>query len=158
MAPANTDAKETGEVCVETDQNFSTLLSTASQYEETEEAVETKAVVDNFVIPSAAVVPTAAVDETPVSTQDPEPVLTAKETLSIDLSVLDSKVRKLLKTLHVCLRYKETTSKPLPEKIDFFGKTLLGQTSISGFEETLNNSTKSAGFYLDVRFFIIIIM
>jgi len=85
--------------------------------------------------------------ETPVAVQDP---VIAKEPSSKDLSILDSKVRKLLKTLHVCLRYRETTSKPLPEKVDFFGKTLLGQTSISGFEETLNNSTKSAGFYLDV--------
>lgn len=149
-APANIDAKLTGEVCIETDQNFSTLLSTASQYEETELIGESKEIVENVALSA-----TVTNVETPVSTQIQESV-TAKETLLIDLSVLDSKVRKLLKTLHVCLRYKETTSKPLPEKIDFFGKTLLGQTSISGFEDTLNNSTKSAGFYLDVRFMIVI--
>jgi hypothetical protein len=149
-APVITDAKLTGEVCIETDQNFSTLLSTASQYEETEVAGELKEIVENVALSA-----TVTIVETPVSTQNQEPV-TAKETFSIDLSVLDSKVRKLLKTLHVCLRYKETTSNPLPEKIDFFGKTLLGQTSISGFEDTLNNSTKSAGFYLDVRFMIAI--
>ncbi len=123
---------------VETDQNFSTLLSTASQCEESEGASALE-------VENAA--PAVVVIETPVAVQDP---VIANEPCSKDLSILDSKVRKLLKTLHVCLRYRETTSKPLPEKVDFFGMTLLGQTSISGFEETLNNSTKSAGFYLDV--------
>lgn len=110
------------------------MLSTASQCEESECTSALK-------VENAA--PAVVEIETPVAVQDP---VIANQPLSI----LDSKVRKLLKTLHVCLRYRETTSKPLPEKVDFFGMTLLGQTSISGFEETLNNSTKSAGFYLDV--------
>ena len=37
---------------------------------------------------------------------------------------------KLLKVLHVCSRYQQCTKKPLPSSIDFFGKTLLGLTSI----------------------------
>lgn len=39
-------------------------------------------------------------------------------------------LRKLLKVLHVCSRYQQSTGKPLPSSIDFFGKTLLGMTSI----------------------------
>ena len=137
-------AAATGEISIETDQNFSTLLSTASQYDLVESAASET--VPHIVQPPIA---------NTVGTQSIEEEIKATTTVpieisAVDLSILDSKVRKLLKTLHVCLRYKETTLKPLPEKVDFFGKTLLGQTSISGFEETLNNSTKSAGFYLDV--------
>ena len=38
------------------------------------------------------------------------------------------------------LRYADTTGSALPVNVDFFGKTLLGQTSITGFEHTLGGS------------------
>ena len=46
------------------------------------------------------------------------------------LEQAEKPLKKLLKVLHVCARYERCTGKPLPESIDFFGKTLLGMTSI----------------------------
>jgi len=63
--------------------------------------------------------------------------------------LLDAQMKKLLKALHVYLRYGDTTQSTLPVNVDFFGKTLLGQTSISGFDHTLQGSLRSAGYYVN---------
>ena len=49
---------------------------------------------------------------------------------SIVLEQSEKLLKKLLKVLHVCARYQRCTGKQLPDTIDFFGKTLLGMTSI----------------------------
>lgn len=49
---------------------------------------------------------------------------------SIVLEQSEKLLKKLLKVLHVCARYQRCSGKQLPDTIDFFGKTLLGMTSI----------------------------
>jgi vacuolar-type H+-ATPase subunit I/STV1 len=63
---------------------------------------------------------------------------------------VEDKTAKLLKALHVYQRYKDVTQKSLPDTVDFFGRTLLGLTTISGFQDTLNHSTRVLGYYLNV--------
>lgn len=62
---------------------------------------------------------------------------------------LEEKVNKLVKALHVYQRYKEVTGRNLPDNVDFFGRTLLGLTTISGFSDTLQHSTRVTGYYLN---------
>lgn len=59
-------------------------------------------------------------------------------------------IERLIKALHVYERYTHVTSQPLPDTVMYFGRTLLGLTSISSFQDTLNNSIRVAGFYLHV--------
>eukprot|EP00599_Poterioochromonas_sp_BG-1_P015958 CAMPEP_0173157972 /NCGR_PEP_ID=MMETSP1105-20130129/16001_1 /TAXON_ID=2985 /ORGANISM="Ochromonas sp., Strain BG-1" /LENGTH=744 /DNA_ID=CAMNT_0014075655 /DNA_START=50 /DNA_END=2284 /DNA_ORIENTATION=+ len=61
----------------------------------------------------------------------------------------EDKISKLLKALHVYQRYKDVTTRNLPDTVDFFGRTLLGLTTISGFQDTLNHSNKVATYYLN---------
>ena len=63
---------------------------------------------------------------------------------------------KLLKALHVCLNYTsrvqsstKDTSIKVPDEVDYFGKLLLGQTSLSGFEDTLKISLQCAHLFLE---------
>lgn len=44
------------------------------------------------------------------------------------------------------------TGNELPPDIVYFGKCLMGETSISGFKETLQQSARNAELYLDVSF------
>jgi len=131
----------TEEVCIETDQNFGTLHSTASQYDSSVVDSSTEMFEDPKLLAVSQNLP-------PLDNHHQSAIL---DPTDISMPVLESKMKQLLKVLHVCLRYKDSTGRNLPEKLDFFGKTLLGQTSICGFEETLINSTRSAGFYLDDR-------
>jgi hypothetical protein len=66
------------------------------------------------------------------------------------LKLLETPLKKILKALHVCARYDQTTGRVLPPTVDFFGKALLGMTSIRSFPETLDMSLRSAGYYLNV--------
>jgi hypothetical protein len=59
-------------------------------------------------------------------------------------------LRRLLKAFHVCARYQQRTGKPLPSTLDFFGKSLLGMTSIRPFPDTLETSVKCAEKYINV--------
>lgn len=59
-------------------------------------------------------------------------------------------IERLIKALHVYQRYTNVTNQPLPDTVMYFGSTLLGLTSISSFQDTLNNSIRAAGFYLHV--------
>lgn len=74
--------------------------------------------------------------KTPVLSEDTsvtaKPADTAPVTLnaSIVLEQSEKLLKKLLKVLHVCARYQRCSGKQLPDTIDFFGKTLLGMTSI----------------------------
>eukprot|EP01039_Chlorochromonas_danica_P009992 gene9992-11050_t len=63
---------------------------------------------------------------------------------------IDVQLKKVLKALHVYQRYKDVTARALPESVDFFGKTLLGLTSITPFPDTLNSSVRVANLYLDI--------
>lgn len=58
-------------------------------------------------------------------------------------------VLKLLKVLHVYARYRAITGDLLPEYVDFFGKTLMGETSLKKSEDTVLGSLRSALNYLD---------
>ena len=58
-------------------------------------------------------------------------------------------VLKLLKVLHVYARYRAITGDLLPEYVDFFGKTLMGETSIKKSHDTVLGSLRSALNYLD---------
>jgi hypothetical protein len=55
-----------------------------------------------------------------------------------------------LKLFHVCSRYTVLSGNPLPADINYFGKCLLGETSIDCFSKTLNQSVRNAELYLDV--------
>jgi len=59
-------------------------------------------------------------------------------------------LQKLFLALHVYSQYKEKTGKDLPENVDYFGKSLLGLTSILGFRETVDKSVQAATIFLDV--------
>lgn len=56
----------------------------------------------------------------------------------------------LLKVFHVHSKYKSTTGRDLPDIVSFFGMSLLGITSIQGFEKTLQQSRQYALQYVDV--------
>lgn len=58
-------------------------------------------------------------------------------------------VLKLLKVLHVYARYRAITGDLLPEYVDFFGKTLMGETSLKKSHDTVLGSLRSALNYLD---------
>lgn len=64
--------------------------------------------------------------------------------------ILEASVRKLLKLFHVYQKYEGVTGRQLPSNVDFFGRTLAGQTSIAPFEEALSGSLRYAGVYLSV--------
>ena len=66
-------------------------------------------------------------------------------------------VLKLLKALHVWSRFTSTTGLSLPAEVQYFGLCLLGTASISGFQETLNQSLRNATMYLDVCTYSIIV-
>ena len=66
------------------------------------------------------------------------------------MKLLEIPLKKVLKALHVHARYELKTGKPLPVTVDFFGKALLGMTSIRPFPDTLDASLRSAGLYLHV--------
>lgn len=51
-------------------------------------------------------------------------------TPTVILQLLEVPLKRLLKVLHVCARYEESVGKKIPSTVDFFGKTLLGMTSI----------------------------
>ena len=70
--------------------------------------------------------------------------------VTTELKYEEADLLKILKVFHVVTRYQSITQKNLPEHVDFFGKTLLGQTSIKGFQDTLVASVKSCVNYLDV--------
>ena len=60
------------------------------------------------------------------------------------------KLKKSLKILHVYSRYKQKTNCELPPNLDFFGKSILGLTSILKFEDSLESSFRILDTYLDV--------
>lgn len=101
------------------------------------------------IIPSEPTVESTA-DESPLVDATDEPAETElaekeSETMSADEASL-----KLLKVLHVYTSYSRVTGAPLPQNLDYFGKTLLGLTSVAGFAQTLQLSRRSAQLYLDV--------
>jgi hypothetical protein len=59
-------------------------------------------------------------------------------------------VEMLLKALHTYTKYEQQTSRPLPLCIDFFCKSLLGLTSISTFNDSLQQSMRMAMLFLNV--------
>jgi hypothetical protein len=84
---------------------------------------------------------------------DPSPVPAVVGALASSISSVelrDRAIEKIFKALHVCSRYKEVTGKDLPENVDFFGKSLLGLTSIRGFGFTLAETLRSVQVFLDV--------
>ena len=80
-----------------------------------EEIVEIKAPVVSEAVPAPLPTPVSA----PLPL-DPSQILEQSEKFLL----------KLLKVLHVCSRYEQSVGKSLPPSVDFFGKTLLGMTSI----------------------------
>lgn len=67
----------------------------------------------------------------------------------IDHSEIEN-IRKLLEVLHVCSNYnaRVTDGSSLPPELDYFGKSLLGQTSVAGYSEALDKSCDSAVRYV----------
>lgn len=64
-------------------------------------------------------------------------------------NLVNAQVQKLLRTLHVCSRYQAITDTPLPADVDYFGKCLLGQTSLGDFQDALQQSVRNASLFLD---------
>jgi hypothetical protein len=69
-----------------------------------------------------------------------------------------SKIKKLLKALHIFYNHKGSNSNnaKLPDEIELFGLTLLGQTYLGNFEDRLKNSVRIAQLYLDVSIHLFI--
>ena len=59
-------------------------------------------------------------------------------------------LKRILKALHICTHYQKCLGKPLPPTVDFFGKSLLGMTSILKFPGTLDYSVHCAENYINV--------
>lgn len=68
---------------------------------------------------------------------------------SVYMHIVEENMFKLLKALHVASRYGALKGK-LPADVDYFGKSILGLTSIHGFGDTLMHSMRNVGIYLDV--------
>lgn len=86
-------------------------------------------------------VPEGGVEQIPAS----PPAAVSAETRRYE----EHHVLKLLKVLHVYARYRAITGDLLPEYVDFFGKTLMGETSIKKSHDTVLGSLRSALNYLD---------
>mmetsp|Transcript_14422 Transcript_14422/g.15090 ORF Transcript_14422/g.15090 Transcript_14422/m.15090 type:complete len:592 (+) Transcript_14422:65-1840(+) len=69
----------------------------------------------------------------------------------VDFSeVLRGHLIKLLKLFHVCSRYSTLSGgNVLPPDINYFGKCLLGETTVDSFTKALNQSVRNAELYLD---------
>ena len=63
---------------------------------------------------------------------------------------VEKSTSRLLKALHVFRRYTDYTGCKLPDEVELFGMALLGQTTVSSFEERLAQSVRTASLYLDV--------
>lgn len=63
---------------------------------------------------------------------------------------IDDLLHRMLKFFHVYSKYSSATGKELPPHIDYFGKALLGQTSLQAFGDALSDSLRMANMYLDV--------
>ena len=59
-------------------------------------------------------------------------------------------LRRLMEVFHVCANYEArvTDGSFLPAEVDYFGKSLLGQTSVLGYADTLNKSCEAVSQYL----------
>lgn len=62
---------------------------------------------------------------------------------------VEKSTSRLLKALHVFRRYTDYTGCKLPDEVELFGMALLGQTTVSSFEERLAQSVRTASLYLD---------
>ena len=104
----------------------------------------------------AAPLPIVTMPPPPPPPPPPEPVIVpvvqkvTEASPSEIMKLLEIPLKKILKALHVHARYELKTGKPLPVTVDFFGKALLGMTSIRPFPDTLDASLRSAGLYLHV--------
>ena len=92
-------------------------------------------------VDSSLEVPEGGVEQIPAS----PPAAVSAETRRYE----EHHVLKLLKVLHVYARYRAITGDLLPEYVDFFGKTLMGETSIKKSHDTVLGSLRSALNYLD---------
>jgi hypothetical protein len=103
--------------------------------------------------PNLSLPPTPALTTTTPTTTTTTSMIPVIEpnTSALVLQLAEAPIRKLLKALHVCARYEQCVRVSLPANVDFFGKSLLGQTSISSFSDTLETSLRSTGYYLNVR-------
>lgn len=62
---------------------------------------------------------------------------------------VEKSTSRLLKALHVFRRYTDYTGCKLPDEVELFGMSLLGQITVSSFEDRLAQSVRTAGLYLD---------
>jgi len=81
-----------------------------------------------------------ATEPLPENTEDP----------SVFLPIIELKLKKILKALHVCARYEQLkgVGEKLPHDINYFYESILGRTSLGGFTETLDSSLRIVGYYL----------
>merc|ERR1711991_447090 len=66
--------------------------------------------------------------------------------------IIEANTSKLLKALHVFRRYSDYTGQKLPDEVELFGMSLLGQITVSGFNDRLEKSVRTASCYLDAIF------
>lgn len=72
-------------------------------------------------------------------------------------SLIQSKLHKIFKALHVCQLYQQITGEELPISVQYFGNSILGLTSITGFKDTLNQSLRDVYLYIDVSLWVVFI-
>ncbi len=94
-------------------------------------------------------IPTTANDSTTPSSPETtsSPTSLAPEAY---LPYVENSLKQVLTMLHLCAKYEHLSGKKLPLEVDFFGKSILGMTSILSFHDTIAQSTRMAGLYLDV--------
>lgn len=97
--------------------------------------------------------PAPEIVEQIVISTEPEVVVVEQRQPLFDEQYINSlvlaQVHKLIKTLHVCSRYQSITGTSLPADVDYFGKCLLGMTSIGDFQDALQQSVRNATLFLD---------
>jgi hypothetical protein len=98
---------------------------------------------------------TIFVDQVAESTQyEPVSLLSVLDDSNQDLTVMEGKIRKILKVLHVCAKYEHILGRKLPGEVDFFGKSIQGLTSVSSFSDAFDGSLRSVGYYIHVSFVV----
>lgn len=128
-------------------------VTVVEEVEETLPVTESVEVATHTEATEQLVASTMTEPEEEVEVPPPQPQVDLKAFLEVSLE-------RFVKALHVYERYENVTSNPLPDNVSYFGKTLLGLTSISSFQETVNNSLRTATFYLNVSgtFYLIVLL
>lgn len=94
----------------------------------------------------------------PQAISEPAPAPVEPQNHPMAIEEIGTRIRHLIRALHVSIKYSPTTGNPLPPAVDFFVQSVLGKTSVQPFTATLEASVRTAGLYLDVSSNVILLI